>query len=98
MSNGIVWEYSEKKSAKILDGKAAKRQIAEWRGLDPDDWGLRYPTAKAAGVQTINGKNCYHVKLTRTDESVVDQFYEVESGLLVRETSTDFNEFGAEEP
>ncbi len=98
VSNGIVWEYSEKNGVKILSGKVAERRIAEARGLDADDWRIRFPSVKMAGVQTINGKTCYHLRLTRTDGSVVERFYDASSGLLVREISKDFDEAGTEEP
>lgn len=98
IANGIVWEYSKKNGAKVLDGKAAARKLAEARGLDADDWRVRFPEVKSAGTQTINGKSCYHLKLTQTDGSVVDRFYDVHSGLLVREVAAEFDENGAEQP
>lgn len=96
--NGIAWEYSEKKGARILSGKVAARRLAEARGLGADDWRIRFPKVKAAGIEMVNGKSCYHLKLTRTDGSTAERFYDTQSSLLVREISSDFDEAGAEQP
>lgn len=98
VGDGIAWEYSEKNGAKILDGKMADRRLAEARGLEADDWRLRFPMVELAGIETVDAKSCYHLKLTQQDGSIVERFYNTSTGLLVREVSTDFDETGAEQP
>jgi hypothetical protein len=98
VGNGIAWEYSKKTGARILDGKIADRRIADARGLDVDDWRVRFPAVKLAGVETVNGKLCYRVHLTQTDGSTVERFYDTRTGLLAREVSNAVDETGAEYP
>lgn len=97
VSDGIVWEFSKPKGARILNGKVAAREIAKSRGLGDDDWRERFPSAKTAGEEVIYGRVCYRVELTRTDGSAVERFYEEQSGLLMREVSTEFDEAGVEQ-
>jgi hypothetical protein len=94
----VVWKYAEGKGAQILSGKQGERFIAESKGFDEDDWQVRYPTTVLLTNQAINGVACRHVKLTRTDGSTSERFYEVKSGLLVREISTEFDDAGIEQP
>jgi hypothetical protein len=98
VANGVAWEYSKKQGAKILTGKVAARRIAEARGLDADDWRVRFTAVKSVGTETVNSKPCYHLKLTQTDGSIIDRFYDTRTGLLVREVATDFDENGTEQP
>jgi hypothetical protein len=98
ISDNIAWKYSEAKGAQILSGKEAARMLAESKGFDEDDWHLRYPTIALLTNQTINGVPCRHLKLTRTDGSTLERFYEIKSGLLVREVSTQFDDAGIAAP
>jgi hypothetical protein len=98
VSDGVVWKYSEGKGAQILNGAQAARVLAESKGFDEDDWHLRYPTVALLTNQTINGMACRHLKLTRTDGSTVERFYDIKSGLLVREVSNEFDDNGVEQP
>jgi hypothetical protein len=98
VSNGIGWEYSPKTGARILGGRIGERRLADSRGLDADDWRRRFPEVNAIGLQTIEGQVCQHVKLKRADGSTVERFYAVQSGRLIREVSTDFDDAGLEQP
>jgi hypothetical protein len=98
VSEGIAWKYSESKGARLLSGKEAARLIAESKGFDEDDWHVRYPTIKLLGNQIINGASCRHLMLTRIDGSSVERFYEVKTGLLVRQIASEFDEAGNEQP
>lgn len=98
VSNGIVWEFSEAKGARILSGKVAQRKLAEAREFGEDEWREQFPTVKYLGQQVVLGANCYHLKLTRADGSSIERFYDQKRGLLVREISTQFDEAGQEQP
>ena len=45
-------------------------------------------TAELTGMKKVNGKNAYKVTLTLPNENKWIQFYDVDSGLLVKQTST----------
>jgi hypothetical protein len=98
VSEGVAWRYSEKNGANILSGKEAARFLAESKGFDEDDWRIRYPSVTLLPNQTIKGLPCRHLKLTRTDGSTLERFYEIKSGLMVREVSTEFDDSGVEQP
>jgi hypothetical protein len=98
LSEGVVWKYSEAKGAQILSGKQAARFLADSKGFDEDDWHIRYPTVALLTNQVVNGSPCRHLKLTRTDGSTLERFYDVKSGLLVRQVSTEFDDAGIEQP
>lgn len=98
VTEGIAWKFSEARGAQILTGKQAARAIAETKGFDADDWHVRFPSATLLANQTVNGLPCRHVKLTRTDGSTVERFYDLKTGLLLREVSTEFDDAGTEQP
>ena len=98
VSEGVAWKYSQTKGAQILTGKAAARLLAEQKGFDEDEWRLRFPTVSMLANQTINGVACKHVKLTRTDGSTLERFYDVGRGLMVREVSGEIDDAGVELP
>lgn len=98
VTDGISWKFSEGTGARLLTGKPAARQIALSRGFEEDTWREQFPQTVIVGEETINGKKCYHLTLTRTDGGVVQRFYNAQSGLLVREVSTEFNDAGEEQP
>jgi len=97
VTEGVAWKFTEGKPAQILTGKLAARLIAEAKGFDEDDWVVRYPKVRLLANESIHGVPCRHVSLTRTDGSMLDRFYEVKSGLLVRETGSGFDDSGNEQ-
>ena len=98
VANGVPWKFSEKSGARLLTGKAGERQVVLSRGFEDDTWREQFPKAVVEGEGTVNGKRCYHLNLTRTDGGVVQRFYDAQSGLLVREISTEFDDSGVEQP
>ncbi len=97
VTEGIAWKFTEGKGAQILSGRQSARAIAETKGFDADDWHVQFPSVNLLANQTINGVPCRHLKLTRTDGSSVERFYDVKSGLLVREVSSEFDDAGTEQ-
>ena len=98
VADSVAWEFSEAQGARILEGRRSERALANARGLGEDDWRARFRAAKTTGVEQVKGKACYRIQLTRTDESTLERFYDRQSGLLVREISTELDETGAEQP
>lgn len=98
VTEGIAWKFTEGKGAQILSGKQSARAIAETKGFDADDWHIRFPSVSLLANQNINGVPCRHLKLTRTDGSTVERFYDLKSGLLLRELSSEFDDAGIEQP
>jgi len=82
VSNGMAWEVSQAGAARILTGKAADRELALSHGSGADTWREQFPSAVTQGEELVQAKKCYRVRLTRTDGSVVERFYDEQSGLL----------------
>ncbi len=98
ISDGVAWKYSQSGGAKILSGASSARMIAEWKGFDEDDWQARFPKVSSLTNQPVNGAPCRHLKLTRADGSTVERWYEIKSGLLVKEVGNAIDDSGMEHP
>jgi hypothetical protein len=108
-----VWSLS-KQGVQFLNGKAANRVLAESHGLSAaslgafatgwggslqfDDWREAFPSVKTVGKAALGNSPCFEVLLTRSDGSTLRRWYEVKSGLLAREVTTEFDKSGVEQP
>lgn len=84
----IAWENSAMQGARIKTGDEA---AAELRQSAPDlhtNWKKYYKSAEVAGTDTVNGKLCYKVILTPPAGSPETQYYDKDSGLLLKQTAT----------
>ncbi|MCS7034001.1 MAG: hypothetical protein NZ561_08400 [Phycisphaerae bacterium] len=82
---GVFWEISPMTGARILDeGEAeeARRQILFEADLN---WEKYFESAETVGVQSVEGRPAYKVKLVAAADGKVSHFYyDKETGLLVR--------------
>jgi Protein of unknown function (DUF620) len=88
-SNGdVAWGLSAMQGPRVKEGEEKARSIesatlngeARWRDL--------YKTAETAGVESVDGKDCYKVVLMPKVGSPVTKWYDKDSNLLVKMSAT----------
>ena len=108
---GRAWS-SSKQGAHLQDSKVSERLLAETKGwsagslgafaagwggsVQAEDWRMAFPTVTTVGRATVHNEPCFEVLVTRTDGSTLRRWYEVKSGLLAREITTEFDQNGVE--
>lgn len=78
---------SSQQGTQKLDGEQLNEALLEAEMhsfLRYDDLGI---TTELTGKETVNGQEAYRVKLTYPTGKVVNEFYSVESGLLLQQSS-----------
>ncbi|MFI4855446.1 MAG: hypothetical protein ACIAQF_10785 [Phycisphaerales bacterium JB065] len=88
------WEISSMTGPRLLSEEetgSAKRQAAFDAQIDPDKY---YETMETTAKKDFGGESAYEVKLTAKDGSSVTQYYAVESGLMLGQTSTQVTQMG----
>lgn len=84
----IAWSSSALQGARLKEGDekafALRSAMGETKFLD---WKKIYKSVVTAGVEDVDGKPCYRVVLTPIAGKPETEYYEKESGLLVRQTA-----------
>lgn len=88
------WEISSMAGTRLLtkeEASSAQRQAAFDAQINP---GKYYETMETVAKKDFNGESAYEVKLTAKDGSSVTQYYAVESGLMLGQTSKQVTQMG----
>ncbi len=81
-----AWSIDPMQGARILSGGERDTLIRQFRFDGDSDWEKYYKSAETIGVEDVDGKPAYKVKLTPVGEGLADSvgYYDKESGLVVR--------------
>lgn len=82
-----VWEKNPVTGVRILEGAERDMMLRQLKFNAELNWKDSYTSAETVGVEEVEGKPAYKVKLTASDGSIVHNFYDKESGLLVKSDS-----------
>ncbi len=88
------WEISSMAGPRLLtdeEASSAKRQAAFDAQINP---GKYYKSMETTAKKEFNGEMAFEVKLTAEDGSSVTQYYSVESGLMLGQTSKQVTQMG----
>jgi hypothetical protein len=91
---GAAWEKSVLLGPRIKPGEEKDQAIREAHFNQPIEWRKLYQKAATAGIQTVNGEDCYEVILTPSTGKPEHQFYSRRTGLLVRTTAVAASQMG----
>jgi hypothetical protein len=84
----IAWENSAIQGARIKTGDEAAAAIREGAMDAHTDWKKYYKSAEVTGTETIDGKTCYKVLMTPLKGAVETDYYDKDSGLLIKQSAT----------
>lgn len=83
--DGIAWEKNPMLGPRVLTGIEKAQNLREAAFNGPVDWRKLYQKAETAGVETIDGEECYKVVLTPAEGKPLTSYYQKKSGLQVKE-------------
>lgn len=85
-----VWVIDPNQGPRILDGEERNMQLSMARLDNPIDWKKLFKTTDVAGTEKIDDKTAYKVVCTlAAGDQTLTQFYDKESGLLVKMSITE---------
>jgi hypothetical protein len=84
---GIAWEKSLISGPRILSGDEKAQALRENLFNSDLNWRKLYQKVETAGVETVDGEECYKVILTPAEGHPQTAYYEKKSGLAVKMTT-----------
>ncbi len=84
----VAWSLSAMQGPRVKEGdeKAAALEQARFHG--EARWRDVYPKAETIGVEQVDGKDCYKISLTRKSGTPQTHWYDKQTNLLVKVSST----------
>jgi hypothetical protein len=93
--NGIAWDNSAMMGPHLKSGEEKAQALREAMFNAQLEWRKVYSKVETAGVETIDGEECYKVVLTPAESGKPEtQFFQKKSGLAVKMTMTLVNQMG----
>jgi hypothetical protein len=94
-SNGeVAWENTALQGPRIKEG-AEKADAFRDGAFNPAlNWQRLYVKGETAGVETVEGHECYRIVLTPKEGKPLTEFYDKASGLLVKTVTTVNSQMG----
>ena len=93
-ADGIAWEKSNLLGPRVKTGVEKSQAIREAVFNHELNWKKLYDKAETAGVETIDGEECYKVVLTPADGKPETTYYQKKSGLAVKAGLITVNQMG----
>ena len=84
----VAWSLSAIQGARIKEGEEKALALRSANFNSHANWKQSYKSAETVGTEAIDGKLCYKVVLTPLEGKPETQYYEKESGLLLRQTGS----------
>ena len=84
----IAWENSALQGPRLLTGDEAALAIRKAASDAATNWQKYYESAEVTGIENVGGKTCYKVVLKPRVGSPETEYYDKDSGLLVKQAST----------
>jgi len=94
-SNGeVAWENSALQGPRVKQGAEKADAFREGAFNAPLNWQKLYAKGETAGVETVEGHECYKVVLTPKEGNPLVEYYDKKSGLLVKTMTTVSSQLG----
>ena len=84
----VAWSLSALQGARVKEGEEKALALRAANFNNHLNWKQFYKSAETTGLETLDGKPCYKVLLTPLEGKPETQYYEKDSGLLVRQTGS----------
>jgi hypothetical protein len=94
-SNGeVAWENSALQGPRVKQGAERDDAFREGAFNGSLNWQKIYVKGETAGVETVEGHDCYKIVLTPKEGKPMIEFHDKTSGLLVKTTTTVSSQMG----
>lgn len=94
VANGVAWEKSNLLGPRVKSGVEKSQALREAVFNHELNWKKLYDKAETAGVETIDGEECYKVVFTPADGKPETTYYQKKSGLVVKVGMVTVNQMG----
>ncbi len=84
---GVAWEKSLISGPRVLSGDEKAQALRENLFNSDFNWRKLYPKVETAGMETVDGEECYKVILTPAEGHPETAYYQKTSGLAVKMTT-----------
>jgi hypothetical protein len=89
-----VWEKNPVTGVRILDSAERDMMLRQFQFNAELNWKTAYKSAETVGIEDVGGKPAYKVKMIANDGSVVFNYYDKASSLLVKSESVFKSQMG----
>jgi hypothetical protein len=94
VSHGLVWENSVLQGPRIKSGEERSQALIEAALIGTHDWRKLGFKAEMAGVEAIDGEDCYKIVLTQKEGKPMTVFFQKKSGLAVKTVAIAASQMG----
>jgi len=93
-SGGVAWENSALLGPRVKTGVERAEAIREGSMNSTVNWRKLYPKVENAGIESIDGEDCYKVIMTPAEGQPMIGYYQKKSGLQVKVTTVSTTQMG----
>lgn len=94
-SNGdVAWENTAIQGPRIKQGAERADALREGTFNSPLYWQKLYVKAEVSGAEAVEGHDCYKVALTPKEGKPVTEFFDKQSGLMIKTMATVSSQLG----
>ena len=93
-SGGVVWGKDPIMGPRVKTGEEKVQAIREARFNSPLRWRELYSKVENAGVETVEGEECYKLVMTPNEGKAETQYYSKKTGLGVKTVMTAVSPMG----
>jgi hypothetical protein len=90
----VAWENSALLGPRVKTGVERAEAIREGNMNSTLNWRKLYPKVENAGIETIDGQECYKVVMTPAEGQPMIGYYQKKSGLQVKVTTVSTTQMG----
>jgi len=90
----VAWENSALLGPRVKTGVERAEAIREGNMNSTVNWRKLYPKVENAGIESIDGEDCYKVVMTPTEGQPMVGYYQKKSGLQVKMTTVASTQMG----
>jgi len=94
VNDSIAWENSAILGPRVKSGVERAEAIREGNMNSVVNWRKLYPKVENAGIETIDGEECFKVVMTPAEGQPITGYYQKKSGLQVKLTTVATSQLG----
>jgi hypothetical protein len=93
-NDGVAWENSALLGPRVKTGEEKSQALREGLFNAQLNWRKMFSKVETAGMETVDGEDCYKVILTPSEGRPETTYYQKKSGLAVRTNTIVVNQMG----
>jgi hypothetical protein len=94
VSGGVAWENSALMGPRVKTGEEKMQAVREATMNSTVRWRALFPKVETAGIETLDGEECYKVVLTPAEGKPEVMYFQKKSGLAVKTTTVAVSQMG----